>query len=348
MNILINGVGNIGTTLLNILNEYRELLGIKEIYAKKNTLKSWDISDLKFLEKKNIKICTESKDALDLCENELNIVDYNDIKDNIDYIFDTTANKMGIRNLEEYKKMKNLKGASAQGSEKGFGVPYALGSNEGRIKKEKYVNIVSCNTHATLAVLKTFTGNNLENLEEADFVVVRRSEDIGNHERLITANVVARHLDENIGTHHAIDAIDLLKTMGLSPKLTSSDVTTPSQLMHTFRFNIELKEDRTIEELKKMMNGNKNISITNKFDTNKVFELGRRYGKSGRLYSHIIIIENNLLLIEKNIMGWGMIPQEGNTILSTVSAFLLQTTDDYDKYENIIEIIRKDLIINEI
>jgi hypothetical protein len=96
------------------------------------------------------------------------------------------------------------------------------------------------------------------------------------------------------------------------------------------------------------MNGNKNISITNKFDTNKVFELGRRYGKSGRLYSHIIIIENNLLLIEKNIMGWGMIPQEGNTILSTVSAFLLQTTDDYDKYENIIEIIRKDLIINEI
>ena len=66
------------------------------------------------------------------------------------------------------------------------------------------------------------------------------------------------------------------------------------------------------------------------------------------MYSHIIIIENNLLLIEKNIMGWGMIPQEGNTILSTISAFLLQTTDDYDKYENIIEIIRKDLIINEI
>lgn len=50
MNILINGVGNIGTTLLNILNEYREL-GIKEIYAKKNTLKSWDISDLKFFGK---------------------------------------------------------------------------------------------------------------------------------------------------------------------------------------------------------------------------------------------------------------------------------------------------------
>lgn len=35
MRVLVNGVGNIGTTLLNILNDYRELLGIKEIYAKK-------------------------------------------------------------------------------------------------------------------------------------------------------------------------------------------------------------------------------------------------------------------------------------------------------------------------
>ena len=31
MRVLVNGVGNIGTTLLNILNDYRELLGIKEI-----------------------------------------------------------------------------------------------------------------------------------------------------------------------------------------------------------------------------------------------------------------------------------------------------------------------------
>ena len=40
MRVLVNGVGNIGTTLLNILNDYRELLGIKEIYAKKNNGKN--------------------------------------------------------------------------------------------------------------------------------------------------------------------------------------------------------------------------------------------------------------------------------------------------------------------
>ena len=348
MKVLVNGVGNIGTTLLNILNDYRELLGIKEIYAKKNILKSWDISDLRILENKGIKICLESQEDSDIYGKELNTVLFDSIKDDVNYIFETTANKIGMKNLPKYKEMSNLIGVSAQGSEKGFGIPYALGVNDDKIKREKFVNIVSCNTHATLAVLKTFTGKMLDNLEEADFVVVRRSEDIGNHERLVTANVIARHLDNNIGTHHAIDAIDLLKTLNLYPKLTSSDVTTPSQLMHTFRFNIKLKESINKEELTNMINRNKNISITNKFDTNKVFELGRRYGKYGRLYSHIIIIENNILLIDRNIMGWAMIPQEGNTILSTISAFLLQTTDDSERYENLMEIIRENLIIDSI
>ena len=348
MKVLVNGVGNIGTTLLNILNDYRELLGIKEIYAKKNILKSWDISDLRILENKGIKICLESQEDSDIYGKELNTVLFDSIKDDVNYIFETTANKIGMKNLPKYKEMSNLIGVSAQGSEKGFGIPYALGVNDDKIKREKFVNIVSCNTHATLAVLKTFTGKMLDNLEEADFVVVRRSEDIGNHERLVTANVIARHLDNNIGTHHAIDAIDLLKTVNLYPKLTSSDVTTPSQLMHTFRFNIKLKESIKKEKLKNMINSNKNISITNKFDTNKVFELGRRYGKYGRLYSHIIIVENNILLVDKNIMGWAMIPQEGNTILSTISAFLLQVTDDIEKYKNLMKIIREDLIINPI
>ena len=59
-------------------------------------------------------------------------------------------------------------------------------------------------------------------------------------------------------------------------------------------------------------------------------------------------VENNILLVDKNIMGWAMIPQEGNTILSTISAFLLQVTDDIEKYKNLMKIIREDLIINPI
>ena len=64
MRVLENGVGNIGTTLLNILNDYRELLGIKEIYAKKNILKSRDISDLKILAIKGLIIFFKSQDNI--------------------------------------------------------------------------------------------------------------------------------------------------------------------------------------------------------------------------------------------------------------------------------------------
>ena len=138
MKVLVNGVGNIGTTLLNILNDYRELLGIKEIYAKKNILKSWDISDLRILENKGIKICLESLEDSDIYGKELNTVLFDSIKDDVNYIFETTANKIGMKNLPKYKEMSNLIGVSAQGSEKGFGIPYALGVNDDKIKREKF------------------------------------------------------------------------------------------------------------------------------------------------------------------------------------------------------------------
>ena len=72
------------------------------------------------------------------------------------------------------------------------------------------MNVVSCNTHGTSAILSTFTGKFLENLKCADAVVVRRSEDITNHSRLVSGNVIAKHLSPDIGTHHAIDVVDMI------------------------------------------------------------------------------------------------------------------------------------------
>src|SRR5690606_26219058 len=125
-------------------------------------------------------------------------------------------------------------------------------------------------------------GDNLENLDYADVVVVRRSEDLGNHERLVSANVVARHLDLDIGTHHAIDVVDLFDTKGCSCKLTSSDITTPSQLMHSVRFNIRFKQ-KLNKPIADLIASNSFVATTAKFDSNVVFELGRRYGFNGRL-----------------------------------------------------------------
>ncbi|NOQ73433.1 MAG: hypothetical protein GQ574_15615 [Crocinitomix sp.] len=314
-NVIVNGMGNIGTTLVNMLVHYQTELRLDKIYVSKRSIHPWNQIERDFLEKQGVIICTTNEgDGLTSVASIINTVDY---------IFETTANGVGLQNLPQYKNLPNLKGSSAQGSEKGYGVPFMSGVNNAQIKDAKFVNVVSCNTHGSAALLTAFCGNNLENLETADFVVVRRSEDLGNHERLVSANVVARHLDPLIGTHHAIDVVDMFKTKNVVCNLTSSDITTPSQLMHAVRFNITLKQslENSVEE---HIASNPFIATTTKFDSNVLFELGRRYGFNGRIFSHAILISGNLLVTDKTIKGWAFVPQEGNSILSTIHAFILQ------------------------
>lgn len=316
MNVLVNGIGNIGSTLLGLLVEYKDVLQINKVYALKNAPAPWQDIDLKHWAENGVEVCTRfSNDGYLFLD---------DIIDEVHYIFDCTDNGGGRKNRQWYIDLPNLIGASAQGSEKGFGKSFMSGVNESVIAKEKFAHIVSCNTHSAGAILQTFAGKQLEDLQQADFVVVRRSEDIGNHKRLVTANVVARHLDDIIGTHHSIDVKHLFETIGVSMDVTSSDITTPSQLMHTVRFNVQLKKSISPKETHNKIEANPMVSTTIKFDSNFVFERGRRLGFHGRIFSHAIIVENNLLFSENSVKGWAFIPQEGNTILSTIHAFLLQ------------------------
>jgi len=336
MKVLVNGIGNIGTTLLSFLIEYKEKLNIAELYALKNTsVHPWLMTDLEKLRNKGVVICSK--------KNEKNLIPFDNILKKIDYIFDTTANTFGLENKKWYSELPNLIACSAQGSEKGFGIPYMHGINNNQILNEKFVHIVSCNTHAIASLISTFGGNNLVNFIDADFVIVRRSEDLGNHQRLVTANVVSRHRDQLHGTHHASDAIDLFNTIGQKIDITSSDITTPSQLMHTVRFNINLKTSITENNIQEMINNNPMVSVSSKFDSNTIFESGRRYGLNGRIFSHAIINHNNILLDEtrKNLKGWAFIPQEGNTILSTISAFILQTNCNNNSIIN--DLIKKSI-----
>ena len=316
MRILVNGIGNIGSTLINLLVKYQSVLNIDEIHACKRTLNTWSQVDLDLLEEQGVKICTTSKSD--------KYPQLGTILPQINYIFEATSNGVGIENKVRYEKLSNLIGSCAQGSEKGYGVSFMSGVNDEVVMGKKFVHVVSCNTHGSAALLRLFCGDQLENLKQADMVVVRRSEDIGNHERLVSANVVARHLDPSAGTHHSIDVIDMFKTINVECQLTSSDITTPSQMMHAVRFNIELKEqdNRTINEL---LETYPLISQTSKFDSNVIFELGRKYGDQGRLFSHAIVLSSNILRSDNSIKGWAFVPQEGNSIISSLHAFMLQT-----------------------
>ena len=336
MNILVNGMGNIGTTLVHLLSDYAGVFGIQKIYLYKRSTQPWNKAERSYLESLGIILCSsESSDS---------IVCLDDIIGEIDYIFEAAANGVGLANIEKYKKLPLLKGSCAQGSEKGYGIPFMSGVNDDQIRGKKFVNVVSCNTHGTAALLSTFTGKSLENLESADVVVVRRSEDLGNHTRLVSGNVLARHLDPVIGTHHAIDVVDMYETVGIECRLTSSDITTPSQLTHSVRFNIDLKE-RLKCSVDELISSNPYVSTTRKFDSNVLFEQGRRYGYQGRLYSHAVIVIDNLLLTEKSIKGWAFVPQEGNSILSTLHAFMLQMK--IENAENLIETLQNDLLRGE-
>ena len=337
MKVLVNGIGNIGTTLIGLLNQFKNDLGIKEIYALKNSPMPWHEQDLIQLQRVGIRVCTPNS-----TDQFLNI---EEVKYQIDYIFDCTNNGGGLKNKSWYEQLTNLKGACAQGSEKKFGLSFMSGINDSVLQNQKYVHIVSCNTHAIGALLKTFTGGNIENIKSSDFVIVRRSEDLGNHERLVTANVVARHLDPQLGTHHSIDVLDLFKTIGKSFPVTSSDITTPSQLMHGVRFNIELNKVVKKSEAEELIVGNPYLSSTTKFDSNVIFERGRRYSPQGRIYSHGIVISNNIMTIDNKIIGWAFIPQEGNTLLSTMHAFLLQT--NHRETKKIMNHLKNELIVKE-
>ena len=102
MNVLINGIGNIGTTLLSILIDYKSKLGINTIYALKNgKVSSWNSVELGILEDKGVIICSK---------HDSKFTPLDEIINKIDYIFDCNASSIGLENKEWYQTLKNLKG----------------------------------------------------------------------------------------------------------------------------------------------------------------------------------------------------------------------------------------------
>lgn len=318
MRVMVNGVGNIGTTLLQVLGAHRETLGVTELYARKNTVRPWDVSGLERLKDLGVVVVAEEHPGQ---------VRLDDVRDEVEYVFDTTAAGGARANRASYDAMPALVGASGQGTEQGFGTPYALGLGID-VRTSRYVHVVSCSTHAALCVLRTLSDGRLEDIVHADFVNVRRSEDIGNHERLVGGNVLARHLDPVLGTHHAIDADSVLAELGRQVPMQSSDITTPSQFLHSTRFSVRLSRPIGEEEVRGRLERDPYVATTSMFDSNKVFEVGRRFGFAGRLFAQAIFVPGNILVKGDTVSGWAFVPQEGNTALSTVAAFLHRTHPD--------------------
>jgi glyceraldehyde-3-phosphate dehydrogenase (NAD(P)) len=233
----------------------------------------------------------------------------------------------GNENKELYEGVTGPKGFLAQGSEFGFGKPYARGVNdEVQVPEEdRFVQVVSCNTHNITTLIKTLCddGDQGYSLRKGTFVCMRRSNDISQSDSFVPAPNVGKHDDPDFGTHHARDAHYVFETLGLDLNLFSSAVKLNTQYMHSIWFNLQLNRDTTLEEVKKRFRENPLVATTDKRYANLIFSFGRDHGYYGRILSQTVVVSPTLAVRRKReVYGFCFTPQDGNSLLSSIAATL--------------------------
>jgi glyceraldehyde-3-phosphate dehydrogenase (NAD(P)) len=209
----------------------------------------------------------------------------------------------------------------AQGSEAGFGTPYAWGVNDAAIDpgEDRFVQVVSCNTHA-ITTLLTALAPELSGIEDGRFVLLRRGNDIGQDRGLVGAPMPTPPTDPRFGTHHAHDAHRVLATLGLDVPLHSAALKVPTQLMHAMWFDVALREELAAEDALQRFAVEPRLALTHKQSANAVFSFGRDHGPNGRLLNHAVVLSDTVTVREgRRVSGFAFTPQDGNTLLSNLA-----------------------------
>jgi len=338
-NILVVGTGTIGEPLIGLLCHFKDQLGLDDVLFHKNTPLLTDRSKVKALIKRGARIVANA-DRIEGFE-DLGIkvdLDFEEALEASRIVIDCTpmGNEMKDRWYKKYEDNTDL--FVAQGSEFGFGKQYARGINDQVLdhKTDKYVQVVSCNTHNLSLIIKALgiEEDDPDNLVEGRFVCIRRSNDISQDAKFVPSPEVGSHKDERFGTHHARDAWHLFNTMGYDLKLFSSAIKLNTNFMHALQFHMKVKKKVTHEELIKRCERNDRIAMTHKKTANSIFSFGRDHGFYGRILNQTVIPYNGIHVSEDGheITGFCFTPQDGNSLLSSVaSAVWALYPDTYDK-----------------
>jgi len=324
------GTGTIGEPLIGLLCEFKKGLGIDEVTFNKRTPLLTDRSKVEALLRRGAKLATGSDQMAGF--EKLGIKAPFETEEAINratVVIDCTPSGAGLANKERYYQNapSSVKGFIAQGSEFGFGKMYARGVNDETLVagEDRFVHVVSCNTHNLSVLIKMFGLRNfddMDNLVRADFVCMRRANDISQDDQYCPSPQVSKHKDEQFGTHHARDAYHLYRTKNKEfTNLFSSAVKLNSQYMHVVRFEIETKRDTNVEELIKFVQADDRQALTFKKSANQVFSFGRDQGYFGRILNQTVIPHDTLRVVGgKRIYGFCFTPQDGNSLLSSISA----------------------------
>ena len=343
------GTGTIGEPLIGMLTELRDQFGVDEVTFNKRTPLKTDRSKVVDLLKRGARLAT-GKDQMAGFEKMGCKADF-ETEEAImraTVIIDCTPSGAGLANKEQYylkAAQQGGKGYIAQGSEFGFGKMYARGINDEAlvVGEDKFIHVVSCNTHNIAALIKLFgTKDNTapENLVSADFVCMRRANDVSQDDGYIASPEAGKHKDMQFGTHHARDAYHLFKTKGWEfNNLFSSAIKMPTQYMHMLRFHIKVKEPTSVEKLIAAIQADDRQAVTYKKSANQVFSFGRDHGFFGRILNQTVIPHEALTVIGgTDIYGFCFTPQDGNSLLSSLAAASWQI--DPKQYEERIQCLK--------
>jgi len=320
------GTGTIGEPLIGLLCDFKEQLGIDQVTFHKNTPLTTDRSKVISLTKRGARLSTH-RDKFDGFIN-IGLKPEFSTEESIErasVVIDCTPSGFGHENKARYytKFSDNTLGFVAQGSEFGFGKPYARGINDSALIKneDQFIQVVSCNTHNLSTIVDTIAlTDGDDNLLDGKFLLIRRANDVSQSGHFIPAPEVGAHNDPIYGTHHARDAALLFKTKKLDLPLFSSAMKVNSQYMHILYFSLKVKRDTTQQKVLAKLVENDRIAITDKINACEVFSFGRDHGHFGRILNQAVVSLPSLNVRNNNeITGFCFTPQDGNSLLSSIS-----------------------------
>jgi glyceraldehyde-3-phosphate dehydrogenase (NAD(P)) len=319
------GTGTIGEPLIGLFTDFKQRWGIEEVTFHKRTPAVNDRAMVEFLVNRGAKLVADD-DARDEFARLGHRVAYTaeEALERATVVVDCTP--AGNDNKQKhYQRIKGPRGYIAQGSEFGFGRPYARGINdEVQDPDDRFVQVVSCNTHNISVLLKTLSsvGGKIS-LAAGRFVCMRRANDVSDTKSFLAAPQAGKHDDPEFGTHHARDSHHLFATMGEKLNLFSSAIKINTQYMHTLWFDLELGFDTTLEHVKSALRSNPRVACTNKRSVNQIFSFGRDHGYFGRILSQTVIPTSTLSVPNpRKVVGFCYTPQDGNSLLSSIAATL--------------------------
>ena len=320
----IVGTGTIGEPLIGLFTDFHQHLGIDEVTFHKRTPMKTERAKVAHLMSRGAHLATDDDKVSDF-EALGHKVSYSsqEALERATVVIDCTP--AGNDNKEQfYNSLKGPKGFLAQGSEFGFGKMYARGINDSALipGEDRFLQVVSCNTHNLAILIKTLGMEDGQLImERAQFVCMRRSNDISQTKDFSPAPTVGKHDDEVFGTHHARDVFHLFETLNLKPKVFSSALKLNTQYMHSVWFNFELTKALDKKQVMERLQENPLVALTERKSANEVFSFGRDHGYYGRILSQTVISSPTLAVADagREIVGFCFTPQDGNSLLSSVA-----------------------------